>query len=100
MWLIVKIYVNYTIGRIAGSLPPHIDFKGEPARTKSKGEIIEGRQVNWFNLITSYCGIDVSCDTLDTCYQKADHTLEHIKVPTMKKDTGSYLNLPAMPTTL
>jgi len=26
-----------------------------------------------------YCGIDVSCDTLDICYQ-TDHSLEHCKV--------------------
>lgn len=30
--------------------------------------------------LTLYCGIDVSCDTLDICYQTIDHSLEHFKV--------------------
>ena len=29
---------------------------------------------------TLYCGIDVSCDTLDVCYQSTDFTLQHCKV--------------------
>ena len=29
---------------------------------------------------TLYCGIDVSCDTLDVCYQSADLALQHLKI--------------------
>lgn len=29
---------------------------------------------------TLYCGIDVSCDTLDVCYQTTDSSLQHCKV--------------------
>ena len=32
------------------------------------------------NEITLYCGIDVSCDTLDACYQSTDLSLHHCKV--------------------
>jgi transposase len=32
------------------------------------------------NATTLYCGIDVSCDTLDICYQTADNLLQHDKV--------------------
>ena len=32
------------------------------------------------NETTLYCGIDVSCDTLDACYQTTDLMLHHCKV--------------------
>ena len=45
---------------------------------------------------TLYCGIDVSCDTLDVCYQSTDFTLQHCKVSNdakgchqLLKQTGS-----------
>ena len=36
-------------------------------------------------ITTLYCGIDVSCDTLDACYQSADLTLHHLKVSNDEK---------------
>ena len=39
---------------------------------------------------TLYSGIDVSCDTLDVCYQAADNTLHHLKV---SNDAKGYLQL-------
>ncbi len=32
------------------------------------------------NATTLYCGIDVSCDTLDICYQTTNGVLQHAKV--------------------
>ncbi len=32
------------------------------------------------NETTLYCGIDVSCDTLDVCYQDEGKVLQHVKV--------------------
>lgn len=45
------------------------------------------------NETTFYCGIDVSCDTLDVCYQKADHSLEHLKVSNTAKGYRQVLAL-------
>lgn len=45
---------------------------------------------------TLYAGIDVSCNTLDVCYQSTDLTLHHLKIPNevkgfkeLLKQTGS-----------
>ncbi|MDQ2753161.1 MAG: IS110 family transposase [Bacteroidota bacterium] len=35
--------------------------------------------------ISLYCGIDVSCDTLDICYQVPDSGLHHAKLPNTEK---------------
>lgn len=44
-------------------------------------------------LATSYCGIDVSCDTLDVCFQTTDNTLHHSKIPNDVKGYRQLLKL-------
>ena len=41
---------------------------------------------------TLYCGIDVSCDTLDCCFQTAGDTLQHCKVSNDVKGYRQLLN--------
>ncbi len=40
-----------------------------------------------------YCGIDVSCDTLDICYQTSEKTLQHAKLPNTVKGFAQLLKL-------
>lgn len=43
--------------------------------------------------ISLYCGIDVSCNILDVCYQTKDKTLQHCQVPNNQKGFAELLKL-------
>ncbi len=48
------------------------------------------------NQTTLYCGIDVSCDTLDICNRASELVLQHAKLPNTVKGFMQLLRLTAM----